>query len=368
MRLTTLILLPTLLLLLGGCLHRGDKKGWTDRKLAPGWRTIPLAESAAVAAEPRSVSWLDEIVRSASIRAAEELGDDMTTPEEVYTTVIDLRDPRDPRMGSYQGTDSVYPASVIKTCFMVTALDMVARRELVLDQELRDELRAMMERSSNITTNSILDKISNTGYGPRLDDEAFESFRHKRHITHRHMVDIGLPGLYPVMKTFADGTPFYGRDPQFLGQRMPDNFEFSNKMTTDDTARLFYLIWKRAVVSPAASEYMLDLMYRGEGRSGTAFRRILPDGARLYSKSGSTNLDRHDAGIIELADGGVVIIASFAKVRNRGDRHAPQVIERVASLVLEELDNLPGSLDQTTAESAEEGLERLRRAREERNQ
>lgn len=367
MRITTFMILPVLLLL-GGCLHRGEKPGWTDKELAPGWRTISLSDTAAVAAEPRQVDWLDEIVRNASIAAAEELGSDMTTPEEVYTTVIDLRDPRDPRIGSYQGAEAVYPASVVKTCFMVTALDMVARREMVLDDELRRELRAMMERSSNITTNSILDKISNTGYGPRLDDEAFESFRHKRHIVHRHMTDIGLPGLYAVMKTFADGTPFYGRDPQFLGSRMPDNFEFSNKMTTDDTARLFYLIWKRALVSPAASEYMLDLMYRGEGRAGTFFRRSLPEGARLYSKSGSTNLDRHDAGIIELADGGVVIIASFAKVRNRGERRPPQVIERVAELVLEELQSIPGSLDQVTAESAEEGLERLRRAREARNQ
>lgn len=359
-----LMILPVMLIVVG-C-TRG-KPTLPHDDLAPGWRVISLSDSAAVASEPRNVEWMDDLVRAASIRAASELGDDITVADEVYTTVIDLRDPRDPRMGSYQGDAAVYPASVVKTCFMVTAMDLVATGRLVLDEELDAELLAMMERSSNITTNSILDKIANTGYGPRLDDRALDSFRHKRHAVHRHMTAIGLPGLYAVMKTFADGTPLYGRDFQFLGRRMPDNYEFSNKMTTDDTARLFYLIHQRAVVSPAACEYMLHLMDRSPGRSGTPFRRVLPEGARLYSKSGSTGLDRHDAGIFVYPDGGAIVIASFTKVRNRGQRPIPRVIERVAELILADLEEIPGALDQVTAESREEGLERLeqsRRARE----
>ena len=328
--------------------------------MAPGYRVVPLSESALMARQPRQVAWLDEIVGRIAVEVAQEMGANIIPPESVYATVIDLRDAWDPRMGSYQGDKPVYPASVVKLCYMVTALDQVALKKISLTPELENDLRQMIEVSSNPATNTILDLVSNTSYGPVLDERARDSFHHKRQTVHRHMTELGLPGLWAAVKTYGEGTPFYGRDVEFLGQRAGINFENSNKMTSDDTARLLYLIWNRALVSPAASGYMLNRMAREEGRSRTFFNTHLTECARLYSKGGSTGNDRHDAGIISLPDGqGTIILSIFTRIGARGDRPIPRVLEKVAERVLAEVLAMPGSLDQVTGETAEEGLARL---------
>jgi hypothetical protein len=179
-----------------------------------------------------------------------------------------------------------------------------------------------------------------------------ESFVQKRQIISRHMRQLGLQDIYAANKTFEQGIPFYGRDEMALGARSGDNYENSNMMTTADTARLLYLIRERAVVSPEACDEMMKHMRRGPKRDGTYFSKIVPEGVSLYSKSGAAGPARHDAGIFELPDGGAIIVVAFSKQRiPRGTRledGPPQVIERVAELVLEELRKSSGELDNAT--------------------
>ncbi len=310
---------------------------------AQAWRAVPVTESRSVGEEPRAVEFLDEIAREAALAAVEEVGEGKVAPEEIWLTVLDARDARDPRLGHYQGEALVYPASVVKTVYMVAAYDQVATGQLEMTPDLFDDIRAMMSVSSNRATSRIFDRLCNTAFGPELEGEALESYEHKKYTVYRYMQELGLDGLFAVNKTYAAGVPLYGREYAFLGARAGDNFEYSNKMTTNDTVRLLHMIWRRALVSPEASEEMLGHMWRGEGRGGSRLRTALPEGATLYSKPGGTATCRHDAGIYELPGGGAIIVAAFSFVRT--DDTYPPVIETAVQKVLDALLEQPGELD-----------------------
>ena len=304
---------------------------------AHAWREIPLEESRTVAAQPRPVPSLDAIASAAVAEAIAQVGDGKVNPAEVSLTIIDARDSHDPRIGAHLGNTRTFPASVVKLCYMVTAFDQIATGQIAMTEKLRGDLQTMIGVSSNVATSNILDLVTNTGFGPELPAEEFEAFAHKRRTVNRYMATLGLSSINACQKTFDAAVPFYGRDPQFLGPRAGDNYENSNMMTTDDTARLLYLIYRRAVVSRAACEHMLELMRRSEGRGTTVFSSIVPPGLQLYSKDGAVTMRGvsflHDAGIFELPGQGSIIVVAFTRTRG-ADRPQP-VAATAAALALE---------------------------------
>lgn len=310
------------------------------------WRSVPPEEARRIGQEPRRSAPLEDLAREAALRAVEETGGGMVVANDIWVTVIDARDSHDPRVGSYQGDRPVYPASVIKMCYMAAAYRQAQLGLIEMNAEVRKTIHDMMHVSSNEATADMVDLLTNTRSGPELEGEARLSFEHKRQAVHRYMEELGLPGLWAVQKTYGGQVVVTPGDFQWLGNRKWDNYERSNMMTTDDTARLLYMLWRRALVDRMASEEMLKPMYRGErDDSGFGFNSITPDGWELYSKGGSTGLDLHDAGIFVSPGGGeAIIVVAFSKTRNvEGDR--PRTIHRAAELVLEELLQQPAILD-----------------------
>ncbi len=311
----------------------------------PGWRGIALSDSRAVAQEPRPTVTLGNLAAEAGRRAVEEVGAGLVAPGDIWITIIDCRDPRDPRMGSLRGDAPVYPASVVKLCYMTAAFDQNRLGLLPLDHAMRGDLKRMIGVSDNKATNRILDRLANTSFGPELEGPAWDSFAHKRQIVERYFQSLGLGGLKVTNKTFDETIPLEGRDMQWLGPARGDHFERSNSMTTDDTARLLYLIWRRAVVDRPACEEMLHLMRR-TGKSRTFFSSIVPPGTTLYSKSGWTGLEYHDAGIFDLGEGRAVIVVAFSLMgKSAAMKDQPKVIQRAGQIVLERLLAGPGELD-----------------------
>src|SRR5690606_3238315 len=151
--------------------------------------------------------------------------------------------------------------------------------------------------------------------------------------------------LYPVNKTYDNSIRLYGREMQFLGNRVGGNYERSNKMTTDDTARLLYLIWRHAVVDYDACEAMLDLMKRGEDRPRTFFSSIAPEGWQHYAKDGSTGVQRHEAAIFVRPDGATFIIVLFSNHSNVQNNQYGRVIQRAGELILQQFAATPGEPD-----------------------
>lgn len=313
---------------------------------APRWRTIPLAESRLTAAEPRPSAALDRLLAEAAAQAVAEDPHARIAPGEIWATVIDCRDPRDPRMGSLRGNQPVYPASVVKLCYMLAAYDQHARGLLEFDSAMRRDLQLMIGPSDNAATNRILDRLTNTAFGPELDGAAWDSFSHKRMTVVRYLHELGLDGLTATNKTFQPpAIPLFGRDVQWLGPARDDHFTYSNAMTTDDTARLLYLLARRAVVDPAACDDMLDLMRRKPNPQSAWFGSAIPPGATLYSKDGLTSLELHDAGIFDFGGGGSIILVVFTVRRGEPASPFPRVVPRTAQRVLEGLLEHPAVLD-----------------------
>jgi beta-lactamase class A len=278
--------------------------------------SIPKEATREALQEPQRWTPLDELLSAAAQRALEECDSPKPQGGILWASLIDLGDPRLPKLASYRGNEKVYPASVIKAFYMVAALYQVQQGMLRLDRALRRDLELMIAISDNQATNRIVDRLTNTTSGDSLDGSAFEEFAYKRGWMNRYFRSIGFDSVNACQKTW-DGDP-YGRDLQLLGQPTGLNYLNSNKLTTDETALPLYLIDQRKVVSRRACAAMLKLMRREPDPDEQFLAGVLPKGARLWSKQGLVDSKRHDAGIVQLPNGARFILVVFTD-KSAGD-------------------------------------------------
>lgn len=320
-----------------------------------GWRPIPIAESKTIAREPRAVASLDRLAAAAADKAVAEVGEGKVAPGNVWITIIDARDPRDPRIGAIRGDEPVFPASIIKFPYMVVVYDQLQTGRLVMDPALWDDLNTMIRVSSNEATMRIVDRISNSGDGPSLQGEAWDSFVHKRYTATRYFHDLGLDGIWAGNKTYSN-IPKDGREIDFLGRELGPNregktFEKSNTMTTNDTARLMYLVWRRAVISPEACREMLDILKRdAEKDTKQIVLPAAPAGTTVYAKGGWVSRMRGEVAAVEIpgdsADQcGAIIIAVFATTDGKSGQKHQDVCLAAAKEIMTQLAPTSGELD-----------------------
>lgn len=297
---------------------------------------IPAETTRAALAKLSPDPAFDALLKKVVLQAVAEAGDGKVAERETWAAAIDLRDPAAPRMASWQGSEAVYPASVVKLCYMVNAFAQMQAGTLADSPELREDLRLMIQPSDNKATNRILDRLTGAESGPELPPAEMAAWEEKRHTVVRYLESIGLPGLYATNKTFDGSIPLMGRDKARLGGPKGDNFEKSNMLTADDTARLLYLIRNRSVVSERACAEMLELLQRtSDGPRGTIRPGALPAGTVLRGKYGNTSICRHDAAIVELPGGGAVVAVFFTKARGARESDFPAVPERACQLLIE---------------------------------
>ena len=163
---------------------------------------------------------------------------------------------------------------------------------------------------------------------------------YKRYTVDRYIKHLGLPGIFAIQKTWSKA-PF-GRDVQLLGRYTGDHYQYSNKMTTNDTARLLYLIAEEQVVDRRSCRKMLNLMQRSPQRAKQwRVKRIAagtPDSAKVWSKAGWTGLENHDAAIVELADGSRFILVVFTLHKEK----ETDIIQRITEKVVVALSSCSG--------------------------
>jgi beta-lactamase class A len=85
----------------------------------------------------------------------------------------------------------------------------------------------------------------------------------------------------------------------------------NNCTTPADLMELFTLIEKRAVVSPAACDQMIDILLRQQLNQRIPL--LLPQPFKVAHKTGTVGTSRNDAGIIYLPNGDPVILCAFTK-------------------------------------------------------
>lgn len=290
---------------------------------------------AAVHAQPLQAALDRAVADTRAEFAAPELKAD-----QLAVTVIDLRGAQ-PVRAHYRGEERIYPASVIKLFFLAHAHHLMEQGRLADTPELQRALKDMIVESYNDATASVVDYITGTTGGPELPPAELAAWHEQRMAPTRWFESLGYRNVLAVRKTWAEGP--YGRELQDALANPPRR----NYLSTNDTARLLEEIATGRCVSPARSAQMLALIardpkkappsaddpedYEGVGFTGPG----LSAGMKLWSKAGWVSWARHDAALIELPDGGRVIIVTFTDGREHSKNR--KIIGAVARRVLANL-------------------------------
>lgn len=214
--------------------------------------------------------------------------------------------------GHHRGEIPFYPASVIKLFYLVAAHRWLADRRLADTPELRRALRDMIVDSSNEATGYVVDVLTGTTSGPELPPAELAAWHDQRNAVNRYFESRGFAGINANRKTWNDGP--YGRDRQAADQFAPAR----NSLTTNTTARLLLDIATGQCISPDRSRQMLELLQRDFANPTTLDYQAreftgagLPATAKLWSKAGDMSQVRHDAALVQLADGRQFVLVIF---------------------------------------------------------
>jgi beta-lactamase class A len=301
-------------------------------------KTLGLLFLLAGALRAATPPTLPEIVARTAREVQAEFTQPQLKPEQLAVTVIDLRNPAKPVAASYRGEEKFYPASVIKLFYLAYAHRLMEDRQLADTPELQRALRDMIVESYNDATATVVDYITGTTGGPELPPAELAAWHDRRMAVTRYFEALGYRNVLAVRKTWAEGP--YGREEQDAAVHLPRR----NFLTTNDTARLLEEIATGHCISVARSAQMLALLardplkappnaddpndYEGVGFTGPA----LSPGMKLWSKAGWVSWARHDAALIELPDGGRIIIVTFTDGKEHAANRA--IIASVARRIL----------------------------------
>lgn len=300
--------------------------GWL--LLAPVQATVAQTNQNQI--EFRRSPRLQAIMDKVSQGALQQFGTQQLQSNQLAITLVDLREPGLPEWASYRGEERVYPASVIKTFYLVAVHRWLEDGRLPDTEELRRAMRDMIVDSYNEPTGYIVDVLTGTTSGPELSAPEFETWLQKRDAVNRYFTSLGYRNINVNRKTWCEGP--YGREKQLANQPPPDN---RNWLTTEATARLFAEIVTGRAVTPERSRQMLDLHARqpfdsnGNTQSREYTGAVLPTGAKLWSKAGWTSEVRHDAAYVELPTGERFILVTFTVGHSKDKEIIPAIARAV---------------------------------------
>jgi beta-lactamase class A len=252
-------------------------------------------------------------------------------------TLVDLRDAKQLKRGSFRSGEKIYPASVVKLFYLAAAHRWMEDGKLKDTEELRRAMRDMIVDSSNDATAYIVDLLTGTTGGPELPDAEMKIWGEKRNAVNRYFTILGYTNINVNQKPWGDGP--YGRERVWVGK----DYGNRNVLTTDATARLLTDMALGRCVSAERSEQMMKLLARdpfgkssdpddqSHGFTGPA----IPPGGKLFSKAGWISTARHDAAYVELPDGKKFVLVTFTT----GSAHANdrEIIPFVAKQVIQRL-------------------------------
>lgn len=300
---------------------------------------ILLSQTTMFAVEPTAPASSDprlqRIVDDAAAAAFQEFAARKLATNQLGITLVDVRDPKKLKRGSFRGDVPIYPASVVKLFYLAATHRWLEDGKLTDAEELRRALRDMIADSSNDATHYVVDALTETASGPELPGAEMNAWGEKRNAVNRYFASLGHTNINANQKPWNDGP--YGRDRTWVGFK----FENRNKLTTDATARLLTEMALGRCVSAARSAQMLKLMERDpfgkatdqdDQAHGFTGQAILA-GGKLWSKAGWTSTTRHDAAYIELPDGRKFVLVIFTT----GHANERAIIPFVARRVMERL-------------------------------
>lgn len=270
-------------------------------------------------------------LESALTHAAEQTLKDFPklTSDNLALSIIDVTMPSAIDRADWHGDAPFYPASVVKLYIMAE----VFHQKLEADLEVKRALGEMIKLSDNDATAYLLDLISDTCPGPKLEGRALAKFLDKRRVVNKWFATMGYD-ISSMAKPWSFGP--YGREVQVLGE----NKVWRNRSSANSFASLLLWIVRHRAISGADSDAMLALLERplappraDENQVKEFIGESLPAGSKLWSKAGWTSEVRHDAAYIELPTGRKLILV----IMTRGTADDVKLVPAIAKSVLAEL-------------------------------
>lgn len=198
-------------------------------------------------------------------------------------------------------------------------------------------LEYLLEKMLTISDNSATDIIFRAVGGPAA--------------VHRTMLGAGLDGMsvdrpiYLVLSNIwgvtnlTEDEPFSMQRLQKMmskvtrQQRIVARREFftdeRDTSTPEAMARLLEKIWRQEILSPGSTSLVLDIMGRSHG--DRRIKGLLPEGTKVYHKTGTITGGLSDVGIVELPnDAGHLVVVVFVKGGTKPMRTAEQTMALIA--------------------------------------
>ena len=264
---------------------------------------------------------LQEIVDQL-VKIAEEKG---LPTEPLSISLIDVSNQNIHTFAGYQSQELRYPASVSKLFWMAGFYGAVEQGLIDNESNFHQDLRLMMQKSHNDSASKILDAITDSKSGGKLEGKELKNWLEKRKSVNEFFQKAGYQRLIVSTKNYPRYSPSQtgpvGRDRQL---RKQDGKFLRNLISTDHAARLMYEIYTRQAVSRKYSTRMAYLLTRDlkpEAWQNDPYNGIkgfigesLPANIYFGSKVGFTTKHRMDVAFVRtLDDKAIYILAIFAE-------------------------------------------------------
>jgi beta-lactamase class A len=244
---------------------------------------------------------------------------------------ITLIDIKNGESAGYQQNTLRYPASVVKIFWMVYLYAQI-EKGLWNEADLKPYLNKMIHSSDNNAASYIIDLITGTQSGSKLDIKKYETWLNQRWQVNIFFQKAGYEKIDITQKNFPIPDLSFsepqGRDLQMRGD--PKN-PIRNKITTQQAARLLSEIYDGQSISQIYSEKMaswlsIDPATRIEKKDDQNpnefnpvrgyFSESLPTNVNFGGKAGWTSNTRQEAAYIARPDGkAAYILVVFAEDR-----------------------------------------------------
>lgn len=221
--------------------------------------------------DPALQAGLESVIAGLGLREA-------AAGKQLAVALVDITDPRRPRVASVNGNQMMYAASLPKITILLAACERIKQGYLTLNAEVREKMVRMIRNSCNRSATEMMQRVGesfilNTLQSPRyrLYDPA-----------HNGGLWLGKPyGKYPAKK----------RDPLY---------NLSHGATALQTARFYYLLENGLLVSPEMSRIMKKILSKPaiHHKFVKGLEAYQPE-SRIFRKSGTWHQFHADSAIVE---------------------------------------------------------------------
>jgi beta-lactamase class A len=261
---------------------------------------------------------------------------------------ITLIDVKNNEYAEYQQEIPRFPASVVKTFWMVNFFAQ-AEKGLLDEATFTPYLNEMIKRSDNNSASYILDSLTQTESGKELQGKDYDDWLNKRQKVNKFFKSAGYTDINVNQKTFPiTYQKIYEPKGSDLKMRGNPNHPIRNKVSTQKAAKLFYEIYSKQAVSAQASQKMMDLLTidpatRIEKKHlknpdefnpvRGYFSEVIPNDIYIGAKAGWTSSTRQEAAYIATPDGKTAyILVVFAE--DRAYAQNEKIFPQISKLVL----------------------------------